>query len=95
MAYFITDACVQCGTCADTCPLSIISEVDGKYVIDADACVECRFPALQHVPPRQLNSGKKKQTSLCCNCIAHRLVSCIAIGKPFAFYAGRRSYGVF
>ena len=41
MAYFITDACVQCGTCADTCPLSIISKVDGKYVIDADACVEC------------------------------------------------------
>ena len=41
MAYFITDACVSCGTCADTGPLGIISEGDGKYVIDADACVEC------------------------------------------------------
>ena len=41
MAYFITDACVKCGTCADTCPLGIISEGDDKYVIDADQCVEC------------------------------------------------------
>ncbi len=41
MAYFITDACVSCGTCAETCPLGIIAEGDGKYVIDADQCVEC------------------------------------------------------
>ena len=41
MAYLITDACVKCGTCADTCPLGIISEGDDKYVIDADQCVEC------------------------------------------------------
>ena len=41
MAYFITDACVKCGTCADTCPLGIITEGDDKYVIDADQCVEC------------------------------------------------------
>ena len=41
MAYFITDACVQCGTCADNCPVEAISEGDDKYVIDADVCVSC------------------------------------------------------
>ena len=41
MAYIITDACVSCGTCADSCPIGAISEGDGKYVIDADACVSC------------------------------------------------------
>ena len=40
MAYVIGDNCVNCGTCADACPLGIISEGDGKYVIDADQCVE-------------------------------------------------------
>ena len=41
MAYKITDACVMCGTCADTCPLGIISEGETSYVIDAEQCVEC------------------------------------------------------
>ncbi len=41
MAYRITDNCVKCGTCADTCPLGIISEGEDKYVIDAEQCVEC------------------------------------------------------
>ena len=40
-ANVIGDNCVNCGTCADACPLGIISEGDGKYVIDADQCVEC------------------------------------------------------
>ena len=30
MAYFITDACVSCGTCAETCPLGIIAEGDAE-----------------------------------------------------------------
>lgn len=47
MAYFITDACVACGSCADACPLGIITEGDGKYVIDADQCVECGSCAAQ------------------------------------------------
>ena len=41
MAYVITDACIGSGTCADACPLSAISEGDGKYVIDADTCISC------------------------------------------------------
>ena len=41
MAYFITDECVECGSCAAVCPADAISEGDGKYVIDADACLEC------------------------------------------------------
>ncbi|MCR5551720.1 MAG: 4Fe-4S binding protein [Oscillospiraceae bacterium] len=41
MAYTITDACLKCGTCADTCPLGIITEGETQYVIDAEQCVEC------------------------------------------------------
>lgn len=41
MAYKITDKCIGCGACADGCPTECISEVDGKYVINADECVEC------------------------------------------------------
>ena len=33
MAYKITDACIACGACADACPVSAISEGDGKYEI--------------------------------------------------------------
>ena len=41
MAYVISDACVSCGACAAACPVSAISEGDGKYVIDPDKCVDC------------------------------------------------------
>lgn len=41
MAYVISDACVSCGSCADACPMSAISEGDSQYVIDADICVSC------------------------------------------------------
>lgn len=41
MAYKISDDCICCGACAAECPVSAISEGDGKYVIDADTCIEC------------------------------------------------------
>ena len=41
MAYIITDECIACGACVEECPVSAISEGDGKYVIDADTCISC------------------------------------------------------
>ena len=41
MAYRITDKCISCGACAANCPVSCISQGDGKYVIDKDACIGC------------------------------------------------------
>lgn len=41
MAYVITDECLSCGTCEGECPVSAISERDGKYEINADECVDC------------------------------------------------------
>ena len=41
MAYNITDACVKCGACVDSCPVEAISEGEEKYIIDADICVSC------------------------------------------------------
>ena len=43
MAYKITDECIACGTCASECPVEAITEGDGIFVIDADACIECPF----------------------------------------------------
>ena len=41
MAFKITDACIQCGACADGCPVNAISEGDSAYVIDAATCISC------------------------------------------------------
>ena len=41
MAYKISDDCIACGACESECPVSCITEKDGKYVIDADVCAEC------------------------------------------------------
>ena len=40
MAFKINDECVACGACAGACPISAITEGDGKYEINADECVE-------------------------------------------------------
>ena len=41
MAYKISDDCISCGACEAECPVSAISEVDGKYEINPDVCTEC------------------------------------------------------
>lgn len=41
MPRFITDQCVSCGTCANECPVSCISEGEDKFVIDEDQCIDC------------------------------------------------------
>lgn len=41
MAYIINDDCIGCGACTAECPVSAISEGDGKYVINADECLDC------------------------------------------------------
>lgn len=41
MAYKITDACIKCGACMDTCPVEAISEGEEKYVINAEICISC------------------------------------------------------
>lgn len=41
MAHVISDECVNCGACASACPVSCISEGDGKYVVDGPSCIDC------------------------------------------------------
>lgn len=41
MAYKITEECISCGSCLDSCPVEAISEGDDQYVIDADLCIDC------------------------------------------------------
>ncbi len=41
MARVISSDCVSCGSCADVCPVSAISQGVDQYEIDADACVDC------------------------------------------------------
>ncbi len=33
--------CIGCEACVGTCPVSAISMVDGKSVVNADECVDC------------------------------------------------------
>ena len=41
MAYVISDACISCGSCADSCPMGAISHGYSQYVIDANTCIDC------------------------------------------------------
>jgi ferredoxin len=41
MAHVISNECISCGACEGECPVSAISEGDGKFVIDAATCIDC------------------------------------------------------
>jgi len=41
MAFKISDACTNCGTCEGECPVSAIAENNGKRAITAATCVDC------------------------------------------------------
>lgn len=41
MAHAISDECINCGACDDSCPVSAISEADSKRAINADTCIDC------------------------------------------------------
>ena len=40
MAHKVSDECVACGACVDTCPVGAIT-LEDKAVVDADSCVDC------------------------------------------------------
>ena len=41
LAHTITDECINCGACEDSCPVNAISESGDKRVIAADTCIDC------------------------------------------------------
>ena len=57
MAYVINDSCVMCGACESQCPVGAIKAGDGKYEIDADACISCGVIAILLFYSRCLNWG--------------------------------------
>ncbi len=41
MAYKITEECIACGACAESCPENAISAGEPIYVIDPAKCNDC------------------------------------------------------
>jgi ferredoxin len=41
MAYVISDECISCGSCTDSCPASAIALGADHYEIDPENCLDC------------------------------------------------------
>lgn len=41
MVYRINDDCINCGACADECPVECISSGEDRYDIDEEICISC------------------------------------------------------
>ena len=41
MAYVINESCINCGACADVCPVDAITMDDTIYTINKDKCICC------------------------------------------------------
>ena len=41
MSHVISDECINCGVCDDSCPTNAISEVGEKRAVDPDTCIDC------------------------------------------------------
>ena len=40
MAHTVSEECIACGACVDTCPVGAIN-VEDKAVVDPDVCIDC------------------------------------------------------
>ena len=47
MAFFITDECLSCGSCAAQCPAEAIDMGELHYQIDPEKCLDCGSCAAQ------------------------------------------------
>ena len=59
MAYFITDACVKCGPCADNCPLGLIT----RSTASAPTSALSAAPAPPAALSRQSSSSKMQSAT--------------------------------
>ncbi len=41
LAHKVSDECINCGACDDSCPVNAISEAGEKRKIDPDTCIDC------------------------------------------------------